>query len=674
MKKLFTLLVGALFAGNAFGQELVINGNCEGEMPADHYMYWVQDTRIDGVEEEPTADGVYQHAITHSSGEKGWLGHADIVENPFGTGHCVKVHVASQAESEAMGTARMDGNTYVAWNTQFFIYTTEPMPEGKWIKMELKVRGSVDGSISSTQAHQTPGNYSHYELCGSVEYEKKKWTKVWKKFQVSSNHVTGSGHTFFQAICFNLSTSAAESFDLYFDDISVEMSDEEPQEPEIEDTSDFINFMRKGIDSYDSIYDVTRADNKKAFECRNFMIQVPNEEGVMTLSPAPIVTLEDGTRAVKVPTYDFYTTTEEVDDLDSDGNQQFDPETGEVLKKTVTHYFWSNGTEIGESAPARWSAQFFVSTLHTMKSGERFRFKFKAKADKPANIGNQGHYGPSQYLGWEPLGGSSNVALTTEWQEFKFGDYEDAIDKSKNSGKVPSALNGCHTITFDCYDLQEANNYYFIFEECSFTDQNVTIPDRTLGEESINLIVNEDDNEKANIIDATPMLAAFDEADFSFLENEKDGVKLLALTENDPDNPDPDFSPEETFSAVFPWTAGGFIGANGYSIGDSMDGIMIRFDDESIDGKNISINVWNNPDAGITFTEGMAVPTQFCVSQSGWYYIYKVSLMNAATAAGIQGVKAVKADKSLIYNLAGQRVDSSYKGIVIKNGQKAIQK
>jgi hypothetical protein len=37
-------------------------------------------------------------------------------------------------------------------------------------------------------------------------------------------------------------------------------------------------------------------------------------------------------------------------------------------------------------------------------------------------------------------------------------------------------------------------------------------------------------------------------------------------------------------------------------------------------------------------------------------------------------VKTEEAGNGQIYNLAGQRVDSSYKGLVIKNGKKAIQK
>ena len=42
--------------------------------------------------------------------------------------------------------------------------------------------------------------------------------------------------------------------------------------------------------------------------------------------------------------------------------------------------------------------------------------------------------------------------------------------------------------------------------------------------------------------------------------------------------------------------------------------------------------------------------------------------------SGIAAVKAVKAESAAIYNLAGQRVDANYKGVVIVNGQKKIQK
>ena len=53
-------------------------------------------------------------------------------------------------------------------------------------------------------------------------------------------------------------------------------------------------------------------------------------------------------------------------------------------------------------------------------------------------------------------------------------------------------------------------------------------------------------------------------------------------------------------------------------------------------------------------------------------HIYKIEV--AAGTSGIQAVKTQKVDNGFIYNLAGQRVDATYKGVVIKNGRKLIQK
>ena len=49
-----------------------------------------------------------------------------------------------------------------------------------------------------------------------------------------------------------------------------------------------------------------------------------------------------------------------------------------------------------------------------------------------------------------------------------------------------------------------------------------------------------------------------------------------------------------------------------------------------------------------------------------------VELISSTT--GIQAVKNMKAESNVIYNLAGQRVDANYKGVVIINGFKKIQK
>lgn len=54
-------------------------------------------------------------------------------------------------------------------------------------------------------------------------------------------------------------------------------------------------------------------------------------------------------------------------------------------------------------------------------------------------------------------------------------------------------------------------------------------------------------------------------------------------------------------------------------------------------------------------------------------FITAMSIVRDAATA-IETVKAADAENAVIYNLAGQKVDNSFKGVVIKNGKKMIQK
>ena len=73
MKKLFTFVVCILMGGSAFGQELVINGDLEGEQEPGWSSFWIQDPSKDG-----TTD-FGQEAATHSDGTGGWKFFAPIV-------------------------------------------------------------------------------------------------------------------------------------------------------------------------------------------------------------------------------------------------------------------------------------------------------------------------------------------------------------------------------------------------------------------------------------------------------------------------------------------------------------------------------------------------------------------------------------------------------------------
>ena len=67
-----------------------------------------------------------------------------------------------------------------------------------------------------------------------------------------------------------------------------------------------------------------------------------------------------------------------------------------------------------------------------------------------------------------------------------------------------------------------------------------------------------------------------------------------------------------------------------------------------------------------------ATTTDVCVRNNNGCHIYFIKVVS--DASGISTVKAQKVQNGAIYNLAGQKVGKDYKGIVIVNGRKYIQK
>ena len=657
MKKLFTLLVSVLMAGSAFGQtnwtSVIVNGDFEGNVPT--YEAWENG----GFDYAAVPADAWNSFWVHEwpgDQSKRYDGTVNIVEDPDNpSNHCAKIVIRSRAEGEAAGNLTKDytGNdgTYGSWDCQFFIYATQPIPAGREIRLILKVKAEREGTFE-TQNHSLPGTYIDANAFGNPSYTTEWTEKKLDAFTVTEDEANNG----FQSIAFNLCTDE-EANVLYIDDVKLQIR--EPKEDDGGDAGAWINFMRKGIYSDDHI---TGTSSEGDWECSNFTIQTPEQ----TKAPVVEVPGEPGVMAVHVPVRGYYIS--EVEDLDEEGNQQFDDD-GNVKMKSV--YYWNDGSEIGTSAPARWTCQFFVSTLHKMVKGEKYRFKFRCKADKPTSLGTQAHTGPGKYVSYNTFGDESAFPISTDWTTFELGDYESVTDASKKV--IPSGANGCQTITFDCVPLEgEDNNFYLIVDEFSFTEKYVTIGDRTLGTpEKLLLPINTDDNDKAKTIDATPMLNTFELEDFSFLTNPKagDGIKLYTVIEPD----DPEDDPTPSFGAILGWNDGGFVNGEGLTIDDDL-GINIRFDEESVNGNNVDIVVWNNPDSGISFADGKTVETKLAVSNAGWYYVYEITLGTEETLAGIKTVKTAKAGNGLIYNLAGQRVDDSYKGLVIKNGQKMIQK
>ena len=105
-----------------------------------------------------------------------------------------------------------------------------------------------------------------------------------------------------------------------------------------------------------------------------------------------------------------------------------------------------------------WDAQFFVYTPgHIWRSGDKYHFSMKVRADKNARISAQTHTTPHNYIYWSILNG--NYDVTTEWQEISYdGVITDQQVRVDGSGD----LRDLQTIAFNLnIDKNQDNNFYF---------------------------------------------------------------------------------------------------------------------------------------------------------------------------------------------------------------------
>ena len=80
-----------------------------------------------------------------------------------------------------------------------------------------------------------------------------------------------------------------------------------------------------------------------------------------------------------------------------------------------------------------------------------------------------------------------------------------------------------------------------------------------------------------------------------------------------------------------------------------------------------------NPTAKEAHTWTIAADCDVIVYNTNGCHIYSIKVA-AGDPSAISTVKAQKVQNNAIYNLAGQKVGKDYKGIVIMNGRKFMQK
>ena len=624
-------------AGGAFAQQpfidYVINGNCEGAQDPAWSCFWVQDGRKEGEPNAITDEASGQGYYGASEGTiPAWLSFADIVVDPLDpNNHCVKVVVRSEAEAFAAGNARTQDDKFADYDTQFEVRIKENIQKGDQIKLTMRIRAEKAVTGIGTQAHTKPGDYTYYSCIGNIDF-----TTEWADFEspvttVSADMVGGTdddhpnGKKEFHCVVLNLSKLIGEETEFsgnvyYFDDIKLEVQRATPPA----EFAGWLNYMRKGPDTNDevTIYDT---DNKidvvyPTFRTRDAI----SEDGSAGKEYNPGRTTETD----KGTAYTLHSRAAE-------GSEEVTQWWG----GTSMQYYYSN--EEGEHVTINgWDTQFFVTIKHQLKAGEKARFKMWYKSDRPAKVTSQSQLWPGKYKG----GAIGDLFPTSEWQV-----YEDEVT-------VGDGWDGACTFAFNCNEFQSAddmaeNNYYFIVEEFSVNIADVTSAERVIGVENLILPVAdpESDEYPEVAVDMTKALNAL-------------GATLNEVLASGYFVPTDGQYPQ---AAKWEWA----IGPDGNPL-NAQEGV-INIGLEKTGDNEITFGTDN---AGLTVEAGSPIKTTLAITKDGWFYAFNITLMNAGELAGIKDVKAAKVGKSVIYNLAGQRVDSNYKGLVIKDGKKLIQK
>ena len=389
-----------LVSSGAFAQKMwenkVTNSNMEGEQSEDWSSFWCHEFRDPEV------------------GADQFQGFANIIEDPTTPGnHCAVVVARSEEVARAAENIVEANGALASWDCQFFVYSTEIIPEGKQVRMTLRVRAEHDGYFE-TQAHWSPGDYNHYLLFGNVNVT-TEWQEITVEADVTADHTQSANGKAFQSVAFNLSTDVAGNI-FYFDDVKLEVRDPEP----LPDPQGYVSLIRNGLQSNDII---TFASGQ---QCTPFTGRDGDYEGDGFDDSGNRINPDVPARIVNDPT---------------DGQPALSMRS---VAATFTNedgqarYTWSNGVDVELT---NWQSQFFVSGRHVFKKGEKMKFCIDARADVPTDIETQIHRAPGDYL-WYSLFG--NLSLTEEWQHFEF---EITVDGNQNGGS---------TVAFNCNVLKDS--------------------------------------------------------------------------------------------------------------------------------------------------------------------------------------------------------------------------
>jgi hypothetical protein len=617
MKKFFTLIALTLLSSGAFAQgkwnNLVVNGNMEGEQDPMWSSFWCHDWR-QGVE---FAEGSGQQYDDRGQ----FQGFAEIVEDPDDpTNHCARVIIRSKEEGTAAGNPTTDDANnkpdWAEWDSQFFIYANDTIPEGMELRMILKVKGEKE-SVAQTQAHYTPGDYNFYQLFGDISYG-TTWKEIEVTTKVTSSHTQSASGKRFQSVAFNLSTYPEGMGNIiYIDDVRLEWRT--PKEPE--PFKEFFNLLRHGTLSNDKINNYTNFTGRDGKIGSDLPARVVDD---------PV----DGQPALTVAGVCWEG---EKQDVDNDGNPAFDEEGN---PKMVQYFVKEDGTEKTEITD--WESQFFVTVPHVFIPGSKYRLVMSYRADVDADVDLQLHKMPGGYVHYQAFNTiGSTLHFTPEWQTLELEE------------EMRAEGDGCQTIAFNTNKLKDQqNNYYFRFEEFAFNSGDLTDNELTLATEDVMLPVPEPANADGatGTIDFANCLSTLETETFEVL------IDNMQVRSGDDSYDQVDAS------------AGFYVADNGW-LSQSETPISFEIGDVSDDNPVLEVITYNTGDS----FAGKSITTKFRYEWKKWLYLFNVNLVPEETYTGISEVKT-PAKSNVMYDLMGRRIQNATKGLYIMNGKKYFAK
>ena len=289
------------------------------------------------------------------------------------------------------------------WATQFFIRLPYQLPAGTKFRLSFDHKASVEGG-SDTQCHAEPGQYIHYACAGSPT-STTEWQTYTYEGTIPSQCDGSAGDGFdkiFQTIAFNLAKNKVAT-EFIFDNVKFEVE---------KSVADGLQYKP--------------AINPTPYPSDAPELQAPEgwTKGITNGNLAG--TDVSSFFAKEAPSTEIVNATI-VDEAGKDGSR------GIVVKSQ-------------DKVSQAWDTQFWIKVNEQLPAGTKIHVEFDYKADKAGSNGTQCHGEPGGYLHWAAIG---NVSFTDEWQHFS-SDFE-----------VATEANNMQSIAFNLNDIAEANTYYF---------------------------------------------------------------------------------------------------------------------------------------------------------------------------------------------------------------------